>query len=1053
MSARIKKSFIILLLRLLITILIPYFASCNIIKGDLILPQILVFLKVITGNTSNSEITAPSFSPTAGNYTSAQSVTISTQTEGAILCFTLDASTPTCDTIASCSNGTLYSSPISIVSTTTIKAIACKANNVQSTVATGIYTIGVAGDTTPPTVSSTTPADNANSIATNATISIAFSEPINAATLTTITVAGACSGSLQVSSDNFATCIGMTANAPTMSSGDTVSTMTPATLLTGSTIYKIRVTTAITDYSGNSLLSVYTSTTGFTTGEPPSALTYTGSPYTYTQNFAVVNNIPTFTGTITSCTSIPLMPSGLTLEFDCRIFGTPTSAFSATGFTITASNAIGSTTANIVMTVVEMNIILSAYPATINEGGIENFNVRLSAEPVTSLTVTLSSGTASALTVSPNSITFDDVCPGANCWSTDRTLTMTGVEDANTTAETVTIPASAPAVTNALFTIDTVDNDFPCVAGPVSNKISYVIVDTSSTPNTYKAIVSNLDGSSACVAYTISATGSAMSVVKFSPDNTKLLLLHSSSGPVYHISTINVDGTGFQTLRSSATFPNWAYGAWAEWFDNNSYLYSENGHVYKSNLDGTGNGIYINYTSIGITGGSDGIGAMIRSPDGANIMFMNHGPGNTYHYLYKINSDGITGFTDLGVYTYNNIFYYSPDSSKIAYAVFSGSWQNYYANANGTGQTNNNGNFPATSSVLGWYTNTELFYFNNTTKILATKNVNGTGNVNRFTVGATEQILNLDYTLPAIVTTVYWDNATRPRITTWDASSYVVNWGGLASAVNYKIYYWTTVWNFEQVTTSTTVLLGGNINNSRKICAVDSGAVEYDCKIVYPAWRNGYPDLPSREISGSFFDDFNDASIGLAFAKIRPAQMTEGSGYLQLNQNITDMGPAVGLYYNRGTNRYMRISWKHFAHRAGNYFSASLTVQEVTLGLQWLNHGMWYYDYNNPPYDIPCYGWCNNLNEFSDNMVYSRTPNTTLSGTQIFDAWMDAEVVIDFVAGTVTSKLNGTTYPSTSIRTDWGSKIGLQFSPYGWNTGHFIRIDDLSIQSQNTPFP
>lgn len=61
MSARIKKSFIILLLRLLITILIPYFASCNIIKGDLILPQILVFLKVITGNTSNSEITAPSF--------------------------------------------------------------------------------------------------------------------------------------------------------------------------------------------------------------------------------------------------------------------------------------------------------------------------------------------------------------------------------------------------------------------------------------------------------------------------------------------------------------------------------------------------------------------------------------------------------------------------------------------------------------------------------------------------------------------------------------------------------------------------------------------------------------------------------------------------------------------------------------------------------------------------------------------------------------------------------------------------------------------------------
>jgi hypothetical protein len=947
-----RKIFRQIRLSLLAIILLLQFTGCNVIKSDLLMPQLLVLRKALASvgigsvpeNPVVATIEAPIFSPAAGTYTTTQSIAISTTTTGAILCYTTDGSNPSCHAAPSCSNGTLYSSPVSIATTTTLKALACKAGNLVSAVGTGSYTIGGLGDTTPPTVSSTLPADSTTNISTSATISITFSEPINAATLTTITSSGACAGSIQVSSDNFATCIGMTAIAPTMSGGDTVATITPLAMLAGGTIYKIRVTITVTDYSSNALLSTYTTATGFTTGSPPSALTYTGSPYSYTQNVVIATNTPMVSGTVTNCTSSPAMPSGLSLDTTtCAITGTPTIAFSATGYTITASNAFGNTVANIVLEVIN-----------------------------------------------------------------------------------------------------------PCTAGPVSNKISYITVDTSSAPNIYKAIVSNLDGSSACAVYTISTIGSAMNVVKFSPDNTKLLLLHSSTGPVYHISTINVDGTGFQTLRSSATFPNWAYGAWAEWFDNTSYLYSENGHVYKSNLDGTGNGIYINYTSIGITGGSDGIGAMTLSPDGTSIMFMNHGPGNTYHYLYKINSDGVTGFTDLGVYSYNGMFFYSPDSSKISYPAFSGTWQNYYANANGTSQTNINAFF-AGVGMFSWYDNTAIFYFNNITKILDTKNYDGTGNVTRFTVGASEQILNLDYTLP--VATVLWNDTTRPRITTWDASSFTTSWGSLASAVNYKIYYWTTVWNYEQTTTSTSVVFNTNINSARKICAVDSGAVEYQCMTVFPTWRNGYPDLPSREISGTFFDDFSDASIGTAFAQIRPAQMTEGSGYLQLNQNITDMGPAVGLYYNRGNFRYMRISWKHFAHRAGNYFTASLALQEVTLGLQWLYHGMWYYDYNSPPFDIPCYGWCNNVNGYSDNMVYSRTPNTVLSGTQIFDAWMDAEVVVDFVAGTVTSKLNGTMLASTPIRTDWGSKIALQFSPYGWGTGHYIRIDDLSIQSQNTPFP
>jgi len=55
----------------------------------------------ITGTVAN-----PGFSPAAGTYTSAQTVTISTTTSGASIRYTTDGSTP------SSTVGTLYSGPV-----------------------------------------------------------------------------------------------------------------------------------------------------------------------------------------------------------------------------------------------------------------------------------------------------------------------------------------------------------------------------------------------------------------------------------------------------------------------------------------------------------------------------------------------------------------------------------------------------------------------------------------------------------------------------------------------------------------------------------------------------------------------------------------------------------------------------------------------------------------------------------------------------------------------------------------------------------------------------
>ncbi len=72
--------------------------------------------------------------PTGGIYTEAQTVTLSTS-EPAIIYYTIDGSTPT-------TSSNIYSSPIEIVSTTTLKFFAKDDVGNESPVATEVYTIG-----------------------------------------------------------------------------------------------------------------------------------------------------------------------------------------------------------------------------------------------------------------------------------------------------------------------------------------------------------------------------------------------------------------------------------------------------------------------------------------------------------------------------------------------------------------------------------------------------------------------------------------------------------------------------------------------------------------------------------------------------------------------------------------------------------------------------------------------------------------------------------------------------------------------------------------------
>src|SRR3989442_8068706 len=83
-------------------------------------------------------VAPPTFSPAAGTYRAAQTVTVSDTTSGATIYYTTDGSTPS-------PSSTRYTGPIVVTQTTTIKAMAVANGMADSDVASATYTIVLKG--------------------------------------------------------------------------------------------------------------------------------------------------------------------------------------------------------------------------------------------------------------------------------------------------------------------------------------------------------------------------------------------------------------------------------------------------------------------------------------------------------------------------------------------------------------------------------------------------------------------------------------------------------------------------------------------------------------------------------------------------------------------------------------------------------------------------------------------------------------------------------------------------------------------------------------------
>jgi uncharacterized delta-60 repeat protein len=198
----------------------------------------------VTTNTSDTSCSG-TLQLSSDNFSTCVQMSSSPTTSNSNKTFTVTPS-------SSLSYGTNYKLRL----TNSIKDVSEKIISNQYTTPTGF--------TTEIYVTSTSPADSDSEVSVSTTISTTFSETMNTSSLTANTSGTSCSGTIQVSSDNFSTCVQMS-SSPVASNSNKTFTVTPSSILSYTTTYKIRVTSGVQDSSGNGLSSKYETSSGFDT--------------------------------------------------------------------------------------------------------------------------------------------------------------------------------------------------------------------------------------------------------------------------------------------------------------------------------------------------------------------------------------------------------------------------------------------------------------------------------------------------------------------------------------------------------------------------------------------------------------------------------------------------------------------------------------------------------------------------------------------------------------------------------------------------------------------
>ena len=280
----------------------------------------------------------------------------------------------------------------------------------------------------------------------------------------------------------------------------------------------------------------------------PSAIVYSGNPFTLTKDSAMIPDVPTTSGgAVTSWSISPSVPAGLSFDTSTgAISGTPTAVSSSTQYTVTATNTGGSATTTI-------SILVNDAPPTAVSYSVNSLTLTKNV-PMAAITPTSSGGTVVSWSVSPElpvGLTLDTSTgaisgtpTGINASAT-YTITATNAGGSNSTTLTLAVndvsPSSVSYTPNS-FTLakgSAMTSVTPTSSGgavtswsvspslPNGLSLDAVTGTISGTPTaitstaTYTVLASN-SGGSATATVTFTITDAAPSSITYSPSSLTL---------------------------------------------------------------------------------------------------------------------------------------------------------------------------------------------------------------------------------------------------------------------------------------------------------------------------------------------------------------------------------------------------------------------------------------------------------------------------------------------------------------------------------------------------
>jgi gliding motility-associated-like protein len=274
-------------------------------------------------------------------------------------------------------------------------------------------------------------------------------------------------------------------------------------------------------------------------------LTYASSNNSFTIGTAISTISATVTGAVSSFAITPSLPTGLSLNTSTgSITGTPSAAISSTVFTITATNAGGSGTFTLSITVSPAPVVLPPAPVITYASNTYNFTVGTA---ISTISATVS-GTATSFSISPS-------LPSGLSFNTS-TGSITGTPSAaiSATAFTVTATNSGGSGTSTL-TIEIVAATQTPTAPPVIPPVTPTPPTPPAAPSapviTYASSTYNFTIGTAIstISATVSGTATSFSI---SPSLPSGLSFNASTGSITGTPSAAISATAFTVTATNS---------------------------------------------------------------------------------------------------------------------------------------------------------------------------------------------------------------------------------------------------------------------------------------------------------------------------------------------------------------------------------------------------------------------------------------------------------------------------------------------------------------------